>query len=163
MKKLTTFRSVPSFRTALRAISPALMIASLACMSFTKPQQTPPDYVTLQANTTIRLKLAQDYAQRDLRKGTDVEFTVLQDISVDDYVKVITANAPAFGTVTENNARKVEIEFRDVQAIDTKSVLLKGKWIIERAAREGSIFLKQGTTISPTVKSPTVIRLTARQ
>jgi hypothetical protein len=164
MKKMMSLRTKPVFRNATKALTPrliALMILGFSCLSFIQPQ-TPPDFVTLNANTTVRIKLAQNYAQKDLIEGTDVEFRVERDVAVDDYITVISTNAVAYGTVMENTARKVVIEFRDVIAVDTKPILLDGKFTVERSAREGSILLKQGMTVSPKVKNHTRIRLTAR-
>jgi hypothetical protein len=157
MKKIIHFQTNPLSRTSLRTTLThltVLLVTALVCMSFNHVHelQDPPEFVTLNASTTVHLRLANDYTQNDLHVKTDVKFEAERDILVDD-IAVIKTYASAYGTV---------IELHDVIAVNQQPVLLEFTLTITRTAREGSIFLKTGMTISPKVRNNTRIYLTAR-
>jgi hypothetical protein len=169
MKKMT------NIRLNLAAIA-VLIIIGFTTQSFTTSPSTegcptPPQFVTLVANTPIQLEVAQDYTSEDLEEGHQVDFTVREAVTVDG-IEVIHAGALATGKVTrlvksekacttcQSGCAMMQIIVEYVQAVDESRVRIRSTVLNIKAARpDVPAQLKLGKTVSAQTQSHSRIKL----
>ena len=118
------------------------------------------DFIILPAYTPVIINLENAVDEEKVSVGQIIKFTVEQSVII-NYQKIISANASAYGKVTQKEVGEITIEMKWVQAVDDTQVPITGVLKKEKACRKCRAVIESGTKIEALVKENIKVLLSA--
>lgn len=144
-----------------KLIQSATTVMTLSAWVFFSAFTQGMDFIILPANTPVIINLENIVDEEKVSVGQIIKFTVEQSVVI-NYQKIISANASAYGKITQKEAGEITIEMKWVQAVDDTQVPISGILKKEKSCRKCRATIEAGTKIEALVKENIKVLLSAR-